>query len=84
MPRRILQGVVVSNRNDKTVLVSVESRIMHPIYKKYIKRHKKYAAHDESNSFKIGDVVNIIESKPISKTKRWVVGLKTEEHGVLK
>ena len=73
MPRRILQGIVVSDRNDKTILVRVEKRVMHPIYKKYVKLHKKYAAHDESNSCKVGDVVRIIESRPISKTKKWVV-----------
>jgi small subunit ribosomal protein S17 len=73
MPRRVLQGVVVSNRCDKTVSVRVENRVMHPIYKKYVKKHKKYAAHDESNSCKIGEVVRIIESRPISKTKKWAV-----------
>ncbi len=78
MPRRILQGVVVSDKCDKTVLVKVEERVMHPIYKKYVKLHKKYAAHDESNSFKIGDIVKIIESKPISKTKKWVIQSKIE------
>lgn len=78
MPRRILQGVVVSDKCDKTVLVKVEKRVMHPIYKKYVKLHKKYAAHDEANSYKVGDFVKIIESKPISKTKKWVVGSKVE------
>lgn len=78
MPRRVLQGVVVSDKCDKTVLVKVEERVMHPIYKKYVKLHKKYAAHDESNSFKIGDIVKIIESKPISKTKKWVIQSKVE------
>lgn len=76
MPRRILQGVVVSDKCDKTVIVKVESRVMHPIYKKYVKVHKKYAAHDESNSCKIGDFVKIIESRPISKTKKWVLESK--------
>lgn len=78
MPRRILQGVVVSDKCDKTVLVKVEERVMHPIYKKYVKLHKKYAAHDENNSVKIGDIVEIIESKPISKTKKWVIQSKVE------
>lgn len=78
MPRRILQGVVVSDKCDKTVLVKVEERVMHPIYKKYVKLHKKYAAHDENNSVKIGDIVRIIESKPISKTKKWVIQSKVE------
>jgi small subunit ribosomal protein S17 len=73
MPRRVLQGVVVGDKADKTVSVRVESNIMHPVYKKYIKRHKKYAAHDENNTFKVGDKVRIIESAPISKTKKWVV-----------
>ncbi len=73
MPRRVLQGVVVSDKADKTVSVRVESNIMHPVYKKYMKRHKKYAAHDETNIYKVGDIVRIIESAPISKTKKWVV-----------
>ncbi|HEX4114191.1 MAG TPA: 30S ribosomal protein S17 [Stellaceae bacterium] len=73
MPKRILQGVVVSDKSDKTVIVSVERRVMHPMYKKFITRSKKYAAHDEGNAHKIGDVVRIEESKPISKRKRWVV-----------
>lgn len=73
MPRRVLQGVVVSDKCDKTVTVRVEKNIMHPVYKKYIKRHAKYAAHDPENSHKIGEVVKIIESRPISKTKKWVV-----------
>ena len=78
MPRRVLQGVVVSDKCDKTVLVRVEKRVMHPIYKKYVKLHKKYAAHDETNVYKIGDLVKIIESRPISKTKKWVVESKVE------
>ena len=73
MPRRVLQGVVVSDKMDKTVVVNVERRIMHPIYKKIIRRTKKYAAHDESNASKIGDVVKIRECRPISKRKRWEV-----------
>lgn len=73
MPKRVLQGTVVSDKGDKTVIVSVERRITHPIYKKTIRRSKKYAAHDEANKFKTGDVVRIIESAPISKTKRWQV-----------
>lgn len=73
MPRRILQGVVVSDKQDKTVVVRVERQVMHPVYRKFIKRSKKYAAHDENNQFKIGDNVKIIESKPISKNKSWVV-----------
>lgn len=77
MPRRVLQGTVVSDKSDKTVIVKVEKNVMHPVYKKYIKRHNKYAAHDPSNAYKIGDSVSIIESKPISKTKKWVVAEKS-------
>jgi small subunit ribosomal protein S17 len=73
MPRRILQGVVVSNACDKTVIVRVERRLMHPIYKKYITRSKKYAAHDEGNRYRAGDMVRIEESRPISKRKHWIV-----------
>jgi len=73
MPKRILQGVVVSDKMDKTVVVSVERRVMHPIYKKFIRRSKKYHAHDEDNQFKIGDTVRIRECRPISKTKTWEV-----------
>jgi len=73
MPKRILQGVVVSDVQDKTVVVRVERRVMHPVYKKYIMRSKKYSAHDAGNAFKVGDVVRIEESRPLSKTKRWVV-----------
>ena len=73
MPKRILQGVVVSDKQDKTVIVSVERQIMHPVYKKFVKKSKKYAAHDENNQFKIGDQVSIQESRPYSKTKTWTV-----------
>jgi small subunit ribosomal protein S17 len=73
MPRRVLQGTVVSDANDKTVTVRVERRVAHPVYKKTIRRSKKYAAHDEKNQFKVGDKVQIIESAPISKSKRWAV-----------
>ncbi|MDY0885830.1 30S ribosomal protein S17 [Dongia soli] len=73
MPRRVLQGTVVSDKNDKTVIVSVERRVMHPVYKKFIRRSKRYAAHDEGNAHKIGDVVFIRECRPISKSKRWEV-----------
>ncbi len=73
MPRRVLQGTVVSDANDKTVTVRVERRVAHPVYKKTIRRSKKYAAHDEKNQFKVGDKVQIIESAPISKSKRWQV-----------
>ena len=73
MARRILQGVVVSDKMDKTVTVRVERQVMHPIYKKFIRRAKKYTAHDESNVQKIGDLVSIRESRPMSKHKRWEV-----------
>jgi small subunit ribosomal protein S17 len=73
MPKRILQGVVVSDAMDKTVVVRVERRVMHPVYKKFIRRSKKYSAHDETNSKKVGDVVRIEECRPISKTKTWLV-----------
>ena len=71
MPKRILQGVVVSDKQDKTIVVRVERSLMHPIYKKFIRRSKKYSAHDESNSAKAGDVVRIRECRPISKNKTW-------------
>ena len=73
MPKRILQGVVVSDKQDKTVVVSVERQVKHPVYNKIVKKSKKYAAHDENNQFKAGDRVSIIESKPYSKTKCWTV-----------
>jgi small subunit ribosomal protein S17 len=73
MPRRVLQGVVVSDKGDKTITVLVERRVMHPLYKKFIKRSKKYHAHDEANSRKVGDVVRIEECRPISKSKSWRV-----------
>ncbi|MEX0921813.1 MAG: 30S ribosomal protein S17 [Rhodovibrionaceae bacterium] len=73
MPRRVLQGVVVSDKGEKTITVLVERRVMHPLYKKFIKRSKKYRAHDEANSCKVGDVVRIEECRPISKTKSWMV-----------
>ncbi|MBA4274597.1 MAG: 30S ribosomal protein S17 [Alphaproteobacteria bacterium] len=79
MPKRILQGTVVSDKCDKTVTVKVERKIRHPLYNKIIRRSKKYAAHDETNSCKIGDVVRIIESKPISKSKRWAVSEKVSD-----
>jgi small subunit ribosomal protein S17 len=73
MPKRILQGQVVSDKQNKTIVVRVERRVMHPVYKKFVTRSKKYAAHDESNHFKIGDTVRIQECRPISKNKCWVV-----------
>jgi small subunit ribosomal protein S17 len=73
MPKRILQGVVVSDKNDKTVVVEVERRYMHPLFKKTVRRTKKYHAHDETNAYKVGDVVRIEEGRPVSKNKRWYV-----------
>ena len=73
MPQRILQGVVVSDSCDKTVIVRVERRVMHPLYKKFVSRSKKYAAHDEDNRYRAGDAVRIEESRPISKRKSWIV-----------
>ena len=73
MPKRVLQGVVISDKADKTISVRVERRIMHPLYKKFIRRSKKYSAHDPENSCKIGDRVRIRECRPVSKLKRWEV-----------
>lgn len=73
MPKRVLQGVVVSDKQDKTVVVKVERRFTHPLLKKTVRRTKNYHAHDESNNFKAGDQVSIEETKPLSKLKRWVV-----------
>jgi len=72
MPKRILEGVVVSDKMDKTIVVNVERRVQHPIYKKFIRRSKKYHAHDETNAYKVGDQVRIEEGRPVSKLKRWV------------
>ncbi len=72
MPKKILQGTVISSKQDKTITVLVERKIRHPMLKKIIKRSKKYSAHDEDNKFKSGDKVKIVESRPISKLKRWV------------
>jgi small subunit ribosomal protein S17 len=73
MPKRVLQGVVVSDKNAKTVVVEVERRYTHPLFKKTVRRSKKFHAHDEDETFKVGDVVFIEESRPISRNKRWVV-----------
>ncbi|WP_269581583.1 30S ribosomal protein S17 [Roseibium sp. Sym1] len=73
MPKRILQGTVVSDANDKTVTVNVERRFTHPLLKKTVRRTKKYRAHDESNQYKVGDIVQIEECAPVSKNKRWTV-----------
>ena len=73
MPKRVLQGIVVSDKTDKTVVVRVERRFTHPLLKKVVRRSKKYQAHDEANKYKTGDTVVIEESRPISKNKRWIV-----------
>lgn len=72
MPKKILQGTVVSNKQDKTITVLVERKFKHPVLKKVIRRSKKYSAHDPENKYVSGDKVKIMESKPISKSKRWV------------
>ena len=73
MPKRILSGTVISSNSNKTVVVNVTRRVKHKLYKKIITRSKKYHAHDEKNEFKVGDLVSIIESKPMSKLKSWTV-----------
>ena len=73
MPKRILQGTVVSDKNDKTVVVNVERRFTHPLLKKTVRRSKNYKAHDETNAKKVGDQVSIEECRPISKNKTWIV-----------
>jgi len=73
MPKRILTGTVTSNANEQTVTVSVERRFTHPVLKKTIRKSKKYRAHDEKNSYNVGDQVRIIECAPRSKTKRWEI-----------
>jgi len=73
VPKRILIGTVVSDKNDKTVVVKVERKVKHPLYGKIIRRSKKYHAHDEDNSFKPGEIVRIEETAPISKLKTWKV-----------
>lgn len=73
MPKKVLKGVVVSDKADKTISVEVERRVVHQKYKKIIKKSKRYAVHDPLNKYKVGDVVEIIESTPISKTKKWAI-----------
>lgn len=73
MPKRVLQGVVVSDKNDKTIVVKVERRLRHPVLKKTVRLSKKYHAHDETNLAKTGDVVRIEETRPISRQKKWVL-----------
>jgi len=76
MPKRILQGTVVSDKGNKTVVVNVERAYLHPLFKKTIRRTKKYHAHDEKNAHKVGDQVRIVECPPKSKLKRWEVVAK--------
>ena len=80
MPKRILTGTVVSSSSNKTIIVKVTRRVKHKLYKKIISQSKKYHAHDENNSFKVGDIVKIIESKPISKLKTWMVVNDNQEN----
>ncbi len=81
MPKRTLSGTVISSNSNKTIVVKVTRRVKHKLYRKIINSSKKYHAHDEKNEFKVGDIVSIIESKPISKLKNWVV---ISNDGVLK
>ena len=73
MPKRVLEGVVVSDKNDKTIVVKVERRLRHPVLKKTVRLSKKYHAHDEGNTAKTGDIVRIEETRPLSKQKRWTL-----------
>ena len=75
MSRRVLQGVVVGDKADKTVIVQGDRRIQHPLYKKFMRRSKKYMAHDETNARKVGDQVQIRECRPLSKNKNWEIVL---------
>lgn len=78
MPKRILQGVVVSDKNDKTIVVKVERRLRHPVFKKTVRVSKKYHAHDEKNEAKTGEIVRIQETRPMSKQKRWTLVEKVD------
>ncbi len=80
MPKRILQGTVVSDKGDKTVVVKVERRVKHPLYAKIIRLSKKYHAHDEGNAFREGEIVRIEETRPISKQKTWRVIDRVDPH----
>jgi small subunit ribosomal protein S17 len=81
MPKRILEGVVVSDTNDKTIVVKVERRLRHPVLKKTVRLSKKYHAHDAENEARIGDVVRIEETRPLSRQKRWTLVEKVAGHG---
>ena len=78
MPKRVLQGTVVSDKNDKTIVVKVERRLLHPVFKKTVRLSKKYHAHDEKNEAKIGEIVRIEETRPSSKLKRWALVAKID------
>jgi small subunit ribosomal protein S17 len=78
MPKRILQGEVVSDKNDKTIVVKVERRLRHPVFKKTVRVSKKYHAHDEKNEAKVGEIVRIEETRPVSKQKRWALVAKVD------
>ena len=80
MPKRILVGTVTSDKTDKTVTVLVERKVKHPLYGKIIRRSKKYHAHDEDNSFKVGETVRIEETRPLSKLKNWKVIERVDTH----
>jgi small subunit ribosomal protein S17 len=80
MPKRVLTGIIVSDKTQKTVVVKVERRVKHPLYGKIIKRSKKYHAHDEANEFKQGETVRIEETRPISKLKTWKVIDRVDTH----
>ena len=80
MPKRVLTGTVVSDKTDKTVVVSVERRVKHPLYGKIIKRSKKYHAHDEGNEYREGETVRIEETRPLSKLKTWAVLGRVDTH----
>ena len=81
MPKRILQGVVVSDKADKTITVDVERRFTHPVMKKTVRRTKKYHAHDEGNTAQIGDIVRIQECRPVSRSKSWMLLEKVSAAG---
>ncbi|MDP8996617.1 MAG: 30S ribosomal protein S17 [Pseudomonadota bacterium] len=78
MPKRVVQGVVVSDKNDKTIVVKVERRLLHPVFKKTVRLSKKYHAHDEKNEAKVGEIVRIEETRPSSKLKRWALVAKVD------
>jgi len=80
MPKRVLTGIIVSDKTDKTVIVNVERRVKHPLYGKIIKRSKKYHAHDEGNEYRQGETVRIEETRPISKLKTWRVLDRVDTH----